>query len=303
MPNFASPPTLQWPYDTFCVRPKLDLESLRGEWWPFWDNTVDVVEQVRAYCDKLLPMMGYGGVYSPPRAKQDAWPEGEYWISHSSGYGVLLMMGFDAEHDTHNLLGMYPFSSQGTQHSVVLQEVMLMLPGEIEAYLTVTLGGRKLSFWDNAYMLNRLWYQAGQRYDFLLLGIACYLTEPPEPVISVYELVPPPDTKKVTQPAKRTSKTKLKPPLLRCLHTANGYDELDYQFCGHVTQIKAFDDFLGQAGWCARLAVLPQQGDDVNSAQLDVLITARLWGRSEAPHLGQLLAGTLWLQGHLWQAH
>jgi hypothetical protein len=41
-----------------------------------------------------------------------------------------------------------------------------------EAQITVQIGDAEVTFYDTQYLINHVWYQAGDVYDFILTGIA-----------------------------------------------------------------------------------------------------------------------------------
>jgi hypothetical protein len=80
-------------------------------------------------------------------------------------------------------------------------------------------------------------------------------------------------------------------------HRIPEWDVDDYGFRGPVLRVKPVREILGQEGWLVRVRVMRFDGFD---AELDILITRRVWLGSEAPAVGQDIEGQIWLQGRLW---
>ena len=79
---------------------------------------------------------------------------------------------------------------------------------------------------------------------------------------------------------------------------ADGGDADEYSFRGAVQYVDPFTDFLGQAGWRLRVAVI--RADDNDALDLEIVVTARAWDGPAPPAVGQDVEGNLWLQGRLW---
>lgn len=149
-----------------------------------------------------------------------------------------------------------------------------------------------------------MWYQRGNRYDFILSGFA-YTTRPAQ----IRELPYTPNPDHIAWQAllaEARGEEAPKPPVvlsmqgMAALLPIDDWDIDEYSFRGPVKSIKSFEDFLGQNGWLLRVTVMRLSSYETEDVDLDIVVTQRVWQYEAAPEVGMDVEGTLWLQGYLW---
>ena len=286
-----------WPEGTF-VRESEEQEHYCGSHWdPFFNSPRDVLDALPdIIMPASVPLQTFGDTYTGPHDIPAGWTTGGHlcWPNANRGFvATLRETGNDLE-----LTNICPFAGVGVQAGIEIENVHVWTSGA-EAQVEGVWGEAAISFFDLAFLGNRAWYEAGERRQFILAGIAYEAGAPRIDTLTVA-----PDS-----------------PLAHCQRTHAGiaqgesayvglegssvflpiadWDRDDYQFRGPVRSVAAFDGWLGQPGWTVRVAVM--QFDD-ESADLDVFVTERAWRGDEPPCVGQDIEGTLWLQGRLWSA-
>ncbi len=298
----AAGPPPPWPDSTFAADPAAERHAMGSHWQPFREGGLQTfVPALQAILKEARPLGGFGEVYRSPRQEPPQWARGQLlvWPEQHRGHGMVIGIGGEAGHRA--IATLYPYVDLGTQTSIELEKVWVWASG-VGAQLEVIWGEARITFFDTAYLLNRGWYETGQRYEFLLAGIA-YGAGP----ATVMRLPLTPDPEQVAwQNALAARRGEPPPEVPDHVDLTGGafftqipqWDTDDYSFRGPIRSVEPFDDFLGEAGWQLRVTVMRFEQD----ADLDIYVTRRVWEGSEPPAVGQDVEGTLWLQGRLWLA-
>ncbi|GHT96085.1 hypothetical protein AGMMS49545_20230 [Betaproteobacteria bacterium] len=262
----AARKTLPWPESTFVREHDKVKHDTDYHWKPVFNiskvpHTIIPEDSKKALCINK----GYGDVYKSARSMPATWSQGVFIQWRYSEYSVTYVLD-----ETNQRVGSFPNTELGCQNSLTLQTVHVWENG-LEAQITARWGAVDVNFYDTHHLANRLWYEAGKGYDFLLAGLA-YDAIPIYGYSNQTERIPMiflPDSK---------------------------YDIDNYQFRAPIKSVKAFT-WLEQDGWKVRATVMRFCEEDCD---LDIYITQRAWLGTQPPHVGQIIEGRLWLQGFLW---
>lgn len=298
-PQEEEPPRkeLPWPESTFIHAPESANHFLGSHWEPFAEDSKDILGRLPEIVPQALPQTGYGEGRKPSRAEPDGWPKGFQlvWPRRQEGLALILCV----ENKRFTVVSVFPFSTNGGQHMLTLQEVTVWESG-VEAQITASWGGGEVSFFDTQYPINRTWYETGKDYEFILAGVA-YKAGPAEKREWTIEQHPDQVAwmnqrlKEGEAPHEASSTVTLDGAAV--FLPISGWDIDDYSFRAPVKSVEEFKDWLGQDGWRVCATVM-RDGDE--DADLDILITRRAWSGEAPPQVGQDIEGRLWLQGYLW---
>ena len=191
-----------------------------------------------------------------------------------------------------------PVRRVGIEAGIEIEKVHVW-PSGAEAQIKGVWGGAAVSFFDLAFLDNRAWYEAGERRQFDLAGIAYEAGAP-----KVDTLAMAPDSPLANWQRDHAGIAGVETANIGLEGSGNflpiaDWDRDDYRFRGPVRSVAAFDGWLGQSGWKVRVAIMQFEDE---CAELDVFVTDRAWRGSEPPLVGQDIEGSLWLQGRLWTA-
>lgn len=298
-----------WPESTFVFEEPGAAHYLGSHWLPFVDDPVEIFKRLPEISRSLVPFEGFGdGKHRAPGEIPSDWPNGAHLARPAPD--VSLMATLRIEKDANRIVAVYPFHQLGSQHTMRLRTVTVWEDG-CTAQLTASIGSAELTFFDTAYLSNRVWYQAGWVYDFILTGFA-YSARPAEQM--EIEVDAHPEIVRWLETVRGEGSAELEdgPQTsfslagMAALIPIEEWDRDDYEFRGTVTEVKEVHDILGQDGWRVRTTVLrdvldaDELGDDRSGdLGLDIVITRKAWEGSEAPRVGQDIEGHLWLQGRL----
>lgn len=272
-----------------------------AHWSPFYEDVqTDVIEKIPEILARGDVHRGYGDFFPAPREIPESWPRGVSTIRPSVHHGIVSSIRI-GEHPN-MLISLFPYLSDGVQVSVVLNKVIGWESG-MEAQIDVSWGDASVTFFDTHFLVNRAWYEAGRKYEFILTGIAYSARQS-----SLSEILVPPSEQALWRKILLEKMNRdVKPEMLETLQLdgmamllpAAECDADDYQFRGPVKSVKKVKDILGQDGWLARVTVMRFGEED---ADLDIMITQRVWGGDKPPEEGLDIEGVLWLQGRLWSS-
>ncbi|MFZ5557566.1 MAG: hypothetical protein ACOZDY_12750 [Pseudomonadota bacterium] len=289
--------------ELFRFEPGDTPHFMGSRWEPFFDDVGEVFERL----PQLVPEMRVHGAFADhrpaPRKEPPEWPAGFHlsWPGPLQGVMAVLRM----EPKFNNIVSLYPFWSTGSQHTLTIEQVRVWESG-VEAQIDAVLEGAAITFFDTLYAVNRTWYEAGGRYEFVLTGIAyaCRRAED-----HPFEIRLEREERAFLRDRARKDGWESEPEEIEIMHTTgmamllpiDQWDADDYQFHGPVKSVKEIE-MLGQTGWRLRTTVLRRLGKD-GDIDLDIIVTRRAWGDGAPPLQGEDVEGRLWLQGYLWYPH
>jgi hypothetical protein len=290
---------LPWPTSTF-VRERPDAKHFMGSHWePFFDSADTVLKQLPQIAPRAQLWIGFADTYPAPRQAPGDWARGFALVWPAQRQGLILTVRVGGE--TNDIMSLFPFISDGTQHTLRLDRVTVWESG-VEAQIEATWGDASITFFDAGFLVNRGWYEAGEDYDFILTGIA--YSAKPATVIELPVTPHPDDLAWQRALAEKRGEPPLEPMTSLQLEGAAllipipEWDADDYEFRAPVKSVKEIaGDVLGQTGWIVRATVM--RFDD-RDADLDILITRRAWKGEAPPAVGKDIGGRLWLRGRLW---
>jgi hypothetical protein len=295
---------LDWPQSTFKNEAPDTPHYMGSHWPPFVEDVADIVKDLPNILQEAQVMESIGNHRKSPRELPQNWPQGFHLVWPMQRRGLILTCCINAAEQQTQLMSFYPFSSEGVQHTLTIDSVAVW-EGQAEAQITVSLGEAQITFFDAHFLINRLWYEAGRRYEFILSGIA-YAVEP----VQVMEIpfTANPDQiawqRLLGNDADEDNEREL-PSVINLKGMASllpiaDWDKDEYSFRGPVKSVKPIDDFLGQTGWRVRVTVMRLSGYETEDVDLDIVITRRIWRQEQSPEVGMDIEGALWLQGYLW---
>lgn len=294
---------LPWPDSTFTFEAADTKHFMGSHWEPFVDDPAEVFKRIPEILPQALPQTGYGEHHLATQKIPDEWATGYQLVWPLRVNGLSLMVRVNKLQQQSELVSYFPFFAEGSQCSLTLLQVIAW-EGGCEAQITVTWGEAEVIFFDSQYLLNRAWYEAGNRYDFVLTGLAysaCPSTiftmparQNPETVAWMERLA----AERGEEPPEEMAEINLTG--MAMFLPVDEWDKDEYKFRAPIKQVKSFQDYLGQDGWKVRATIFRFGDEDGN---LDIVITRRAWKGDAPPQVGQDIEGTLWLQGYLWFPH
>lgn len=295
--------SLIWPDSTFMFE-VADIKHFRGSHWePFVDDTSEVIKRTQEILPNALSQTGYGDFYPAANKVPVEWATALQLVWPLRDNGLSLMISVDEAQQQSELVSFFPFFALGCQATLTLQKVDVW-EGGCEAQITAEWGEAEVTFFDSKYLINRAWYEAGKRYEFILTGLAysaCPATlfkMPAQYNSETAAWMSMLAAERGEEPLQEMTEIDLTG--MAMFIPVADWDKDDYTFRAPIKQVKEFQDFLGQDGWRVRATVF-RFGDE--DADLDIVITRRAWKGDAPPQVGQDIEGTLWLQGHLWNTH
>lgn len=289
-----------WPDDTFVWEDGNQEHYCGTHWEPFFDSVEDIFDRLPEILDASAVLKTYGDFVAGPHEITPDWAKGFClcWPHHDRG----LVIPFRMASDTNEFINITPYAGSGIQVLMEMEKVHVWAGGA-EAQIEGTWGETQVSFFDLGFLGNRTWYETGKCMEFILAGIA-YRAQ----VLKIDKQELAPDSQLATWLRIFGDLTEEQSVYIEHkgsrmflpLEFWNGdvhWDRDEYRFLGPVLRVTAFDDWLGQSGWKARVGVMEFEG---KSLDLDIFITERAWNDSEPPRVGHDIEGSLWLQGRLW---
>ncbi|MDZ7656339.1 MAG: hypothetical protein U0997_10380 [Sulfurimicrobium sp.] len=298
---------LPWPDSTFKFEGANARHFMGAHWEPFVDDSTELLKRIPEILPQALPQAlpqtGYGEHHPATKKIPPDWATGYQLVWPLRVNGMSLMIRSNESQKQSELVSVFPFFAEGSQSALTLRQVDVW-ESECEAQITAGWGEAEIAFFDTQYLLNRAWYEAGKRYDFILTGLAysaCPSTifkmpvhQNPEELAWLKQLA----AERGEEPPEEMTEINLTG--MAMFLPIDAWDKDDYKFRAPIKEVKAFQDFLGQDGWRVRATVF-RFGDA--DADLDIVITRRAWGSDAPPQVGQDIEGSLWLQGYLWYPH
>lgn len=288
---------ISWPFSTF-VTERADAVHFPGSHWqPFVDESREILARLPNIIPKALLQMGISDVHKAPREQPSEWQQGFQlvWPLRQQGLSMILKI----QTNGNNIVSFFPFFALGSQDTLILREVTIW-EGGLEAQITADWGDSIITFFDSQFLINRLWYESGNSYDFILTGIA-YNANPAEKMEITFNRHPDEIAWMNQQLQENEAIHEINCTLglegAMLLLPIQDWDVDDYSFRAPIKSVTEFTDWLGQDGWRVRAPVMRFDNKD---ADLDIVITHRAWSGSESPKVGQDIEGNLWLQGYLW---
>lgn len=307
--NSASEPkiirtNLPWPDSTFVFEGAGVQRFFGMHWLPFDD---DGGEKLSKRLPEMMPTAliqgGYGNFYSAPNVIPSDWVCDDHYVWPTRNSGLSAIARVDMEKQGYILMSFFPFFAQGIQTTLMMKQVDVWESG-CEAQITAEWGEINVSFFDTKFLTNRAWYEAGKLYEFILTGLAysahsaTLFKVPMQQDLETLAWEKQIAVDRGEQPPAEITEINLTG--MAMFIPVEKYDKDDYEFRALIKQVTEVTDFLGQDGWRVRATVMrPDYGD----ADLDIVITRRVWKGDSPPQVGQDIEGTLWLQGHLWNVN
>ena len=290
-----------WPDDTFVWEDGNQEHYCGTHWEPFFDSVEEIFDRLPEILDASALLQTYGDFVTGPHEIPPDWAKGFClsWPHHDRG----LVIPFRMARDTNEFINITPYAGSGIQVSIEMEKVHVWAGGA-EAQIDGIWGDLPVTFFDIGFLGNRTWYETGKCMEFILAGIAYHAQAP-----KINKLELSPDSQLAVWQRTFGGLTEEQSAQISLegssifLHLTDWdsdsdiWDRDDYRFRGPVRSVTAFDDWLGQSGWKARVGVMEFEG---KSLDLDIFITERAWDDSEPPRVGQDIEGGLWLQGRLW---
>lgn len=286
-----------WPESTFIYEGDEASHYPDAHWEAFFDDPKTIIESnFPEIVKNAQPWIG-GVNQKAPRPLPEGWVPGDVRAWPNDRQGLMAVIS----HGERNVLrDIYPFITDGSQHTLILRQVNVWENG-VEAQIEADLGESTITFFDVAYTKHRLWYEAGKSYEFILGGIV-YGARPAEDMEMKVSHNPDQIAWQRQLAEKKGEPDSEIPSVISLrgmamLMPIPEWDVDDYHFRGPVKRVKDAVDVLGQPGWFVSVTVM-RFGDD--EKQLDILITRRAWKGNAPPFVGQDIEGSFWLQGYLW---
>lgn len=296
-PKAAATTDLPWPASTFVAEPADAQHFMGSHWDAFFEASIDFMRRLPEVLASATVQGGYGVFYKSARQEPEDWPKGFglVWPLGDKGAAMILKI----EPQANMVVSVFPFCNLGSQVTLKLDKVCVW-DGGLEAQITAIWGEAVITFFDTRYVVNRAWYEAGKRYDFILSGVA-YSAAPAKPHSWTMQRHPdevdwlnqrlapgePPEQAEMTIHLEGAA----------LFSAVDNWDADDYNFRAPIKAVTEFTGWLGQDGWRVKATVM-RFGD--TDADLDILITRRAWRGDAPPQVGQDIEGSLWLQGYLW---
>ncbi|MCC7151797.1 MAG: hypothetical protein IT501_07310 [Rubrivivax sp.] len=293
--------TLPWPASTFVAEPADTPHYMGSHWDPFVEDSAQIIDRLPEIVPGAMVQTGYGEARKPDWDAPPDWPLGFQlvWPLREQGLALILK----PEEQATVMASLFPFFARGSQQTLTLHAVSVW-EGGLQAQIEASWGDAEVTFFDTQYLINRVWYQTGKSYDFILTGIAysANVAERHEWTIDQH-----PDVVAWLEQNLQEGEQPHAGPTTVSLDGASvflpveGWDVDDYSFHAPVKSVTEFQDWLGQDGWRVRATVMRVgEGEGQTDADLDIVITRRAWAGAAPPQVGQDIEGRLWLQGYLW---
>jgi|WetSurMetagenome_2_1015567.scaffolds.fasta_scaffold00086_7 hypothetical protein len=287
-----------WPESTFVFESgDNERHALGSHWDAFFEDNTAMLKQMPAIIERSSRWVG-GHEKEFPRAHPEGWTIGLMlaWPNHRQG----LISVISVRKEGNLISSVFPFVSEGRQYHIPVNQVIVWESG-VEAQIETKIAGMPVTFFDIAFVKNRLWYEAGVRYEFILTGIA-YHAQPSE-LMEIPDCSSPDVIEWQNMLARehglplmeRTETLSMRG--MSMFMTADGMDADDYVFRSQIKTVRNIDgNVLGQAGWFITVKIRTFNSYDFDLA---ILITERAWQSDVPPAVGQDIEGRLWLQGYM----
>ncbi len=288
--------------ENFWAEPDAEDEHVHGDHWAVFEDKV--ADFLKTYLPKAIQqgrpytsmMEGRKPLYNlhenDPKGKLLCYPGGRQEIKS--------VIKIDNESRRNELMSIFPFASEGVQHTLKLNEIYPWENG-VEAQIGAeAMDLIEITFFDTDYVLNKGFYGPERFYEFILAGFAyhCRIDDPiPSGLVDktteMFEemINSDNDTQKLSEKLKMSNYAVFVP--------TDGGDRDDYQFRGKVKKIDGVQmlgkEFLRIRTTVAKLIL----NEKVEDFDLDIYVNSNNFD-DHKPNVGDDVAGILWLQGYLW---
>lgn len=298
------PPALPWPESTFVDEPPNAEHGMGSRWDPFFEDRKDFFRKLPAYVSEAgLEEELNESLRKTMPAVPNGWPVMFHLAWPTATRDVLFVIR--VREQSNEIVSIYPRWSLGCEHTMTLSKVFVW-ESACEAQIEATLGNAEIVFFDTHFGLHRGWYRKGDKYQFLLTGIA-YHAQPAE--IQEFTIRRSPEEQAAMRwlmgdkgPDENDLEDRYCTRGMAALMPITEWDKDDYSFRGPIRSVKEVN-MLGNRAWLVRATVLRPGGYKTEDVDLDIVVTERIWKGDSAPEVGQDIEGTLWLQGRLWYPH
>lgn len=290
-------PTTNW-LDTFKFEKDGD-HVFGARWEPFCDSARYFLEQLPQIVHEAKVREGYGNFYPALRECPPHWPKLAYlgWPDGRQGLSMAVMLTDQVS----ELASVFPYWRDGIEHTATLNRVVVW-PGEVEAQIKCAIGDASVTFFDVLYGANRAWYRAGEKYQFILTGIAYHGREAGDEIFDMSNE----KLGEIMRDIARREGDDPDAPGFAQIHTRGmaallpipEWDVDDYHFRGPIKEVNEIE-MLGQPAWLVRATLLRGIADD-DEFDFNIVVTRKIWESDEPPRPGQDIEGAMWLQGYLW---
>jgi hypothetical protein len=291
----------KWLDETFVFEGEEAKHYLGSHWSSFYDDVLPVMRRLPDILPRSLLQLSYAEAHSPLRTLPSEWPKATYRSWPLRRYGITFVTTKEPEGERLLLVSFFPFDHEGIQQELVIEKVHVWKSG-VDAQIECNLGGASITFFDTLYAENRGWYEAGKPYQFILSAFAYQCRAAEDQVVQMSNPNPTEEFKarhpEIASEWPEGDTIPVHTKGMASLIPVSGWDRDDYRFRGPVKAIKEME-MLDQPAWRIRTTVL-RELDDGREADLDIIVTRKVWGDAPPPQPGDDIEGTLWLQGHLW---
>ncbi len=271
----------------------------------FLDNPKELVSRLPLLLHESRQALTYASIQSAkPLPFPPDEPKGLLLEWPIPRFGLRIVIQLDGPSGANELMAMYPFSSEGVQHTLTMEGILLW-PSRLEAQLVCSTPDAQLelTFFDPNFAANRVFYRKGDIYQFILSGYAYrFSVIKPEPV-----LWKDPDliraVRRHNPELPEGEPIRIETKGMAALLPREDLNPDSYEFCGPVKRIEElYRDMLGQRTWKTRVTVNRLMGAEETDADfdIDIYVPECVLGNRKPPEPGDDVQGTIWMQGYLW---
>jgi hypothetical protein len=142
-------------------------------WSVFIDDPPDFFKDIPSMLDEARPALTYADIrIARPYPLPDTEPKGVLLVWPIPRFGAIMAIELDASAGENRFVAMYPWMSDGVQHTVRLVRVHLW-PSRLEAQLQGLVGAAAnmpITFFDPLFAANRAFYRKGEEYQVIMVG-------------------------------------------------------------------------------------------------------------------------------------
>lgn len=291
-----------WWSKTFMFEEEGAPHYCGSHWEPFVEDNLEIFRNLPERMSQAILQQTYSDKDTQVRELPADWPNGFHMCDRLSHFGLGVTVCIDNELKQNRIVSLYPFWHNGAQVRLTIKKVDVW-HGGCEAQIIASWGDAEVRFFDTQFMANRLFYEAGQNYQFNLMAIA-YSAAPAQSITTTIKYSPE-TLAKINALLTRDGGEAIEAEQeigfdgAAIFLPVNGWDIDDYSFRATIKETREFYDFLGQKGWRVKATVMRGIGLRTDDANLIIAITQRSWRGDLPPQVGQDIEGRLWLQGYL----
>ncbi|WDP91060.1 MAG: hypothetical protein HUN04_15700 [Desulfobacter sp.] len=272
----------------------------------FYDDPTDLFNQLPEIIQDSQMALSYAdNKYAKPYAFPEQEPTGALLVWPIPRFGLISVIQLNSPEGGNEFISAYPWVSEGTQHTVVIEEIKLW-PNRLEAQIQGLVGPEKdhpIVFFDPLFAANRIFYKTGEPYQFIFAGFpyTFEIVSPDPIVIDEQEHVSRlRGLMHADDPSKRDSKEPLifQTQGMTALIPREDLAKDDYEFQGPVKSVtELHETMLDQRVWRIRVTVLRPSDADFD---IDLYVPENKLADGCVPSVGDDVRGILWLQAYLW---